>query len=77
MWIKCYHHNHVRGINTNNYIEAYHRKIKHVYLLVRINRRVDFLVNELAVNVLRDYREETIRYELNIGRMGSHHRTWR
>ncbi|CAG8606794.1 6329_t:CDS:2, partial [Racocetra fulgida] len=25
----------------------------------------------------RDYHEETIRYELNIGRMGSHHRTWR
>ncbi|CAG8784192.1 3250_t:CDS:1, partial [Racocetra fulgida] len=31
----------------------------------------------LVVNVLRDYREETIKYELNVGRMGSHHRTWR
>ncbi|KAF0555924.1 hypothetical protein F8M41_016538 [Gigaspora margarita] len=77
MWIKCYRHNYVHGINTNNYIESYHRKIKHVYLLVHINRRIDFLVNELAVNILKDYHEEITRYELNIGRMGSHRRTWR
>ncbi|CAG8800309.1 12960_t:CDS:1, partial [Gigaspora rosea] len=46
-------------INTNNYIEAFHRKIKHVYLLVYLNQHVDFLVNELAVNILKDYHEET------------------
>ncbi|CAG8772870.1 26581_t:CDS:2, partial [Gigaspora margarita] len=40
-----------------------------------LNRHVNFLINELAINILRNYHEETIQCELNIGRMGSHYRT--
>jgi hypothetical protein len=77
MWIKYFRHEKVRGTNTNNFIESYHKKIKYMYLAARFNRRVDFLVNELAIKILRDYRQETIQYELNIGRMSSYNKICR
>ncbi|RIB23741.1 hypothetical protein C2G38_1943407, partial [Gigaspora rosea] len=58
MWMECYRYNKVRGINTNNYIEAYHKKIKYLYLMTRVNRRIDYLIHELALKILLDYRRE-------------------
>ncbi|CAG8546079.1 18502_t:CDS:2 [Racocetra persica] len=63
MWIECYRRKLVRETNTNNYIEAYHKKIKYIYLITRLNRRIDFLINELVTKILPDYRQQTIQYE--------------
>ncbi|CAG8734522.1 1928_t:CDS:1, partial [Dentiscutata heterogama] len=77
MWIECYRHKLVHGTNTNNYIEAYHKKIKYVYLMTRLNSRIDFLINELVTKILPDYRQQTIQRELGVGRMNLHYKVWR
>ncbi|CAG8619900.1 3785_t:CDS:2, partial [Racocetra fulgida] len=74
---ECYRRNQVLGTNTNNYIEAYHKKIKYFYLMTRLNRRIDFLINELVTKILPDYHQQTIQRELGVGRMSSHHKAWR
>ncbi|CAG8748901.1 3778_t:CDS:2, partial [Cetraspora pellucida] len=69
LWIDCYRYDKLRRINTNNYIEAYYKKIKYLYLTTRLNRCIDFLIHELTVNILHNYCQETIQYELGIGWM--------
>ena len=39
MWAHCYRIG--QGINTNMYVEAFHRVLKHKYLGAKYNRRVD------------------------------------
>ena len=41
-WALCYRMG--SGINTNMYVEAFHRVLKYVYLHGRVNRRLDTLV---------------------------------
>lgn len=59
-WAFCYR---VRsGINTNMFVEAFHRKLKTVYLQKKQNRRIDKLVFTL-LKIARDIAFEGLRKE--------------
>ena len=40
----CYAYRRDSGINTNMYVEAFHRVLKHIYMHGRVNRRLDKLL---------------------------------
>ena len=46
-WASCYRRN--AGINTNMYIESFHRVLKHVYLRGKVNRRMDKCLHTLLI----------------------------
>ena len=50
-WASCYRKS--AKINTNMYIESFHRILKYVYLKGRMNKRVDNLIH-ILMKVSRD-----------------------
>ncbi|KAF0442098.1 hypothetical protein F8M41_003712 [Gigaspora margarita] len=68
-WMVC-----LRGVardmmDTNNLIEAFHRKLKYVYMRGRPKRRLDSEVYLLVEIVLQDLNFSVFLDDLNIGRM--------
>ena len=55
-WAACFRKS--SNINTNMYVESFHRTLKHVYMKGRINKRVDNLLHILikisVIRLLRD-----------------------
>ena len=47
------------NINTNMYIESFHRILKHLYMKAKANRRIDNLIHVL-LKVSRDKGFETL-----------------
>ncbi len=71
MWMVC-----TRGlardtIDTNNLIEAFHRKLKYTYMRGRPGHRIDGEVYLLIEIVLRDINFSCFLDELKIGRMNT------
>ena len=50
-WAACYRKS--ANINTNMYVESFHRILKHLYMKGRVNRRIDNLIHVL-LRVSRD-----------------------
>lgn len=50
-WAACYRRH--SGINTNMYVEAFHRTLKHIYFQGKTNKRVDKCMNVL-LRIARD-----------------------
>ena len=50
-WAACYRKS--ANINTNMYVESFHRCLKHVYMKGRINKRVDNLLY-ILMKISRD-----------------------
>ena len=50
-WAACYRR--AANINTNMYIESFHRTLKYVYLKGRVNKRTDNLIH-ILMKVSRD-----------------------
>ena len=46
-WATCYRKN--AGINTNMYVESFHRVLKHVYLKGKVNKRIDKCIHTLLL----------------------------
>ena len=77
MWMVC-----ARGparniMDTNNLIEAFHRKLKYTYMRGRPGRRIDGEVYLLIEIVLRDMNFSCFLNELQIGRMNPQQRQQR
>lgn len=61
-------------IDTNNILEAFHKKLKHYWLDGKRNRRVDTLIYYLHDEVEPDLKRDSIGAIANVGRMNPHHR---
>lgn len=69
MWAKAFRTGARENINTNNYIESWHKKLKYFFLKDRPNRRLDRLIWILTDTVEKWYLQESARISSGVGRM--------
>jgi hypothetical protein len=69
-WSAAYVIEEHKQMRTNNYIESWHNQLKSVYLKRIKNRRLDRLVYILTNDVENDMKNEELRINSEIGRMG-------
>ncbi|UZJ54297.1 hypothetical protein CBS101457_003617 [Exobasidium rhododendri] len=65
-WIKAWRLDFHDGIDTNNYIESWHGRLKTQYLQTLRKQRADYLVHLLVDKIVPDYRQESKQVELGI-----------
>ena len=69
LWAKAFRTGVCENINTNNYIESWHKKLKYFFLKDRPNRRLDRLIWILSDTVEKWYLQESARISCGVGRM--------
>ena len=60
-WAMCYRKN--AGIQTNMYLEGFHRTLKYIYMKGKINKRVDTCVHTLLNTAHNKAFERLIKLE--------------
>lgn len=73
-WACCYQTAVYTNMETNNYVESWHNRLKTTYLKRKPNRRVDRLIYVLVKDIKEDFRQNVHRLILNVGRMGTEER---
>lgn len=68
-WAKCYQPAIYTNMETNNYVESWHRSLKHTYLRRKRNQRLDLLIHILVDRVEHDMFWKTRVYTNRVGPM--------
>lgn len=69
LWVRAFRQSFHGAIDTNNFIEAWHKKLKYFFFKNRPNRRIDRLIWTLSHLVEKWYLQESFRVAAGIGRM--------
>lgn len=68
-WAKCYQPAMYTNMETNNYVESWHRVLKHTYLRSKRNQRLDLLIHILVDRVEPDMVRKARVYKNRVGPM--------
>lgn len=68
-WAKCYQPAMYTNMETNNYVESWHRVLKHSYLRNKRNQRLDLLIHILVDRVEPDMLWKARVYKNRVGPM--------